>query len=130
MQVFEKNRLDDPLITDSVRWHHAPMFEDEGRCYPVDVQADKIPPYVKVCKLADVYDALTSVRCYKKAFNPIEVITDLFGKYLKKMQNGAKGSSFLYQCGGDIPAGKCGVFKQRPDGVYYRLQRSDRIGLQ
>ena len=84
MQVFEKNRLDDPLITDSVRWHHAPMFEDEGRCYPVDVQADKIPPYVKVCKLADVYDALTSVRCYKKAFNPIEVITDLFGKYSKK----------------------------------------------
>jgi HD-GYP domain-containing protein (c-di-GMP phosphodiesterase class II) len=84
MQVFEKNHLNAPLITDSVRWHHAPMFEDEGRCYPNDVEPEDIPPYVKVCKLADIYDALTSVRCYKNAFNPVEVVTDLFTKYSKK----------------------------------------------
>ena len=84
MQVFEKNHLHDPLITDSVRWHHAPMFTDEGRCYPNDVAPEEIPAYVKVCKLADIYDALTSVRCYKSAFNPIEVVTDLFTKYSKK----------------------------------------------
>ncbi len=84
MQVLEKNHLENPFIVDSVRWHHALMFRDEGRCYPSDVQPEAIPPYVKVCKLADIYDALTSVRCYKKAFNPIEVVTDLFGKYSKK----------------------------------------------
>jgi len=84
MQVFEKNHLHDPLITDSVRWHHAPMFKDEGRCYPNDVDAEDVPPHVKVCKLADIYDALTSVRCYKSALNPIEVVTELFSKYSKK----------------------------------------------
>ncbi len=84
MQIFEKNQLNDPLITDSVRWHHAAMFKDEQRCYPNDMEAEKILPYVKVCKLADIYDAMTSVRCYKNAFNPIEVVTDLFTKYAEK----------------------------------------------
>lgn len=84
MQIFEKNHLNAPLITDSVRWHHAPIYKDEGRCYPNDVKPEEIPPYVQVCKLADIYDALTSVRCYKNAFNPIEVVTDLFTKYSKK----------------------------------------------
>ncbi|WP_320041524.1 HD domain-containing phosphohydrolase [uncultured Desulfobacter sp.] len=84
MQVFEKNHLNDPLIVDSVKWHHGPMFKDEGRCYPNDVAPEEIPAYVKVCKLADIYDALTSVRCYKNAFNPIEVVTDLFTKYATK----------------------------------------------
>ncbi len=84
MQIFEKNHLNNALITDSVRWHHAPMFKDEERCYPNDVDPEEVPPYVKVCKLADIYDALTSVRCYKNAFNPIEVVTSLFTKYAEK----------------------------------------------
>ncbi len=84
MQIFEKNHLNDPLITDSVRWHHAPMFKNEDRCYPNDVEPEELPAYVKICKLADIYDALTSVRCYKNAHNPIEVVTELFTKYAEK----------------------------------------------
>ncbi len=84
LQIFEKNRVNDPLILDSVRNHHAAMFDDEPRCYPTDVVPGEIPPYVKICKLADIYDAMTSKRCYKDACNPIEVVTDLYNKYAKK----------------------------------------------
>ena len=87
LQVFEKNKVNDPLILDSVRCHHAAMFDDEPRCYPTDVVPGEVPPYVKICKLADIYDAMTSKRCYKDASNPIEVVTDLFNRYVKKNQS-------------------------------------------
>ena len=40
--------------------------------------------YTKICKLADIYDAMTSRRCYKEAVNPINVVTYLFKRYSKK----------------------------------------------
>jgi HD-GYP domain-containing protein (c-di-GMP phosphodiesterase class II) len=86
LQILEKNRIDDPMILDSVKSHHAAMFDDEPRCYPVDVMPGDVPPHVKICKLADIYDAMTSKRCYKDACNPIEVVTDLYNRYAKKHQ--------------------------------------------
>jgi cyclic di-GMP phosphodiesterase len=86
LQILEKNQLKDPMIIESVRCHHAAMFDDEPRSYPTDVLHSEIPPFVKICKLADIYDAMTSKRCYKDAFNPIEVVTDLYNKYAKKNQ--------------------------------------------
>ena len=44
----------------------------------------EIPPYVKIAKLADIYDAMTSKRCYKDAFNPINVVTNIFRTYANK----------------------------------------------
>lgn len=86
LQIIEKNQVKDPLILESVRCHHAAMFDDEPRCYPTDVLYSDVSPFVKICKLADIYDAMTSKRCYKDAFNPIEVVTDLYNKYAKKNQ--------------------------------------------
>jgi hypothetical protein len=37
-----------------------------------------------MCKLADIYDAMTSRRCYKEAFNQVSVVTDIFRKYASK----------------------------------------------
>lgn len=59
----------DPLITiahDICRWHHERW---DGRGYPDGLQGEEIPVYVQIVALADVYDALTSERCYKKAFS-------------------------------------------------------------
>ena len=44
----------------------------------------EVPAYAKVCKLADIYDAMTSKRSYKDAVNPVEVVSDIFHKYAKK----------------------------------------------
>ena len=47
------------------RWHHERW---DGKGYPDGLKGDAIPISAQVVALADVYDALTSVRCYKKAY--------------------------------------------------------------
>lgn len=48
------------------RWHHERW---DGRGYPDGLVGDDIPIGAQVVSLADVYDALTAERCYKKAFS-------------------------------------------------------------
>ena len=60
---------DDPLMRTAheiCRWHHERW---DGRGYPDGLKGDEIPVSAQVVALADVYDALTSDRCYKKAFS-------------------------------------------------------------
>ena len=40
----------------------------KNRLYPHGLDRDKIPLVGRIVKLGDVYDALTSKRCYKEAF--------------------------------------------------------------
>ena len=47
------------------RWHHERW---DGRGYPDGLKGGDIPIAAQVVAMADVYDALTSERCYKKAF--------------------------------------------------------------
>ena len=48
------------------RWHHERW---DGGGYPDGLKGESIPISAQVVSLADVYDALTSERCYKKAFD-------------------------------------------------------------
>ena len=48
------------------RWHHERY---DGRGYPDGLKGDEIPIAAQIVALADVYDALTSERVYKKAFS-------------------------------------------------------------
>ncbi len=84
LEILEKNNIGNPLVRKSVKLHHAGLFHDEANCYPkIDTPVD-LPAYVKICKLADIYDAMTSKRCYKEAINPIMVVTEIFRKYARK----------------------------------------------
>lgn len=59
----------EPLLDyarDIARWHHERY---DGRGYPDGLKGDDIPICAQVTALADVYDALTSERVYKKAFD-------------------------------------------------------------
>lgn len=48
------------------RWHHERY---DGKGYPDGLKGDDIPIAAQAVALADVYDALTSERCYKKAYS-------------------------------------------------------------
>ena len=48
------------------RWHHEKY---DGKGYPDGLAGDAIPIAAQVVSIADAYDALTSERCYKKAFS-------------------------------------------------------------
>ncbi|MEA1969642.1 MAG: HD domain-containing protein, partial [Thermodesulfobacteriota bacterium] len=84
VEILEQNRLKNPFVKNIVKYHHAPLYDREVRCYPGDRAPAEIPLYVKMCKLADIYDAMTSKRCYKEAFNQINVVTEIFRNYAKK----------------------------------------------
>ncbi len=71
------------------RWHHERW---DGRGYPDGLKGDAIPISAQLVALADVYDALTSERCYKKAFS--------HEKAVQMIQNGECGAfnPLLLQC--------------------------------
>ena len=85
------------------RWHHERY---DGKGYPDGLKGEEIPIAAQVVSVADVYDALTSERVYKKAyshekavemilagecgaFNPllIECLKDIQDKIKEEMQN-------------------------------------------
>ena len=58
---------DKPLVRTAweiCRWHHERW---DGRGYPDGLKGEEIPISAQIVSIADVYDALTSVRCYKNA---------------------------------------------------------------
>ena len=46
----------------------------DGSGYPMAVKGDKIHPYAKLIAIADVFDAMTSVRSYGKRATPYEAV--------------------------------------------------------
>ncbi|MGE9985100.1 HD-GYP domain-containing protein [Desulfovibrio sp. SGI.169] len=51
---------------DIAKYHHERW---DGRGYPEGLKGDDIPLWAQIVSIADVYDALVSPRCYKKAFS-------------------------------------------------------------
>lgn len=64
-----ENFEEEPLLQTAyeiARWHHERW---DGCGYPDGLKDDEIPISAQLVSLADVYDTLTSERCYKKAFS-------------------------------------------------------------
>ena len=65
----------EPLLKAAIeicRWHHERW---DGGGYPDGLLGEQIPISAQVVALADVYDALTSDRCYKKAYSHETAVT-------------------------------------------------------
>ena len=79
-----------PLVNVAIeicRWHHERY---DGNGYPDGLKGEEIPIAAQVVALADVYDALTSERCYKKAYSHEEAL-----KMILEGQCGAFNPSLL-----------------------------------
>ena len=93
-EILQKleNFGEEPLLQTAyeiARWHHERW---DGRGYPDGLKGDDSPISAQLVALADVYDALTSERCYKKAFS--------HEKAVQMIQNGECGAfnPLLLQC--------------------------------
>ena len=86
MEEFEKIKAHAPLgeqmlrgmccykdIVLNMAGQHHEKFKGGG--YPQGLSGDEISMHARICKIMDVYDALTTRRSYKKALNTIETLT-------------------------------------------------------
>lgn len=74
------------LSTDICRYHHEKW---DGRGYPSGLKGDEIPISAQIVSIADVYDALVTERCYKKAYTHEEayqmIMDGKCGKFSDKL---------------------------------------------
>ena len=72
--LFEKKLPKETMQT--ILYHHE---NEDGSGYPGNLVGDQIPLPAKICHIADVFDALTSERPYKRAKTPYEALKIMAG---------------------------------------------------
>ncbi|QPB19566.1 HD-GYP domain-containing protein [Rhizobium sp. 007] len=65
------------LILEICRFHHEAL---DGSGYPLGLRADRLSLPVRICTVCDVFDALTSVRPYKRAWTSTEALKWMFDR--------------------------------------------------
>ncbi|HKJ05037.1 MAG TPA: HD-GYP domain-containing protein [Geopsychrobacteraceae bacterium] len=71
-----------PIVQDIVNGHHL-RFDRTG--YPADSRGKTLSPLVDIVTIADIYDAMTTIRCYQKPLSPrqaLEKIRALSGNFV------------------------------------------------
>lgn len=64
-------------ILPAIRHHHERM---DGSGYPDGISGDRIPLLARILQIADIYDALTTERPYRKALTPRQALAVLRGE--------------------------------------------------
>lgn len=75
-EFFLKHHLVNKKICAGILTHHEKY---DGTGYPNGLKGDSIPLFGRIIAVADVYDALTSVRPYRKPSSPTEVLEYIMG---------------------------------------------------
>jgi putative two-component system response regulator len=68
----------DSLIQEALDIAHSHHEKWDGTGYPLGLKGTEIPISARISAIADVFDALTSVRPYKKAFSPRQAFDILY----------------------------------------------------
>ncbi|QLF69826.1 HD domain-containing protein [Peteryoungia desertarenae] len=64
-----------PIILDICRLHHEAL---DGSGYPLGLKAPKLPLHVRIATVCDVFEALTSIRPYKRPWSTEQAIKWMF----------------------------------------------------
>ena len=86
-----------------IRHHHEKL---DGSGYPDGLKGDQISPMVRVLTTADIYDALTTDRPYRKALSP----EDAFAQIWKEVEQGWWDGTLFEEFQG--------LLEDEPDGRY------------
>lgn len=73
-RIIERLKLH-PEIYAMAKYHHE-RFDGSG--YPQGTKGEEIPVYARIAAVADVYDALTSDRAYKKQANNLTALREMY----------------------------------------------------
>ncbi len=71
-QILDEMNCYAHSVVDMATQHHEKY---KGGGYPKGIVGDEISYFARICKVMDVYDALTTRRSYKKAMNPFDTLT-------------------------------------------------------
>jgi len=77
-EILESMQCYGPNVVRMAGEHHEKF---KGNGYPNGLVGEEISNFARICKVMDVYDALTTRRSYKKAMAPFEALT-LMGKQM------------------------------------------------
>ena len=92
-----------PIVREAVYEHHENM---DGTGYPRGLAGEEISLYARIIHIVDVYDALTSKRCYKDAMSSAEAVAYLQSEE-NKMFDGAILQIFLEKVVGSFAENDC-----------------------
>ncbi|MFZ5822753.1 MAG: HD-GYP domain-containing protein [Bacillota bacterium] len=81
--------------------HHERWNGKSG--YPLGLTGEKIHPYARICAVADVYDAMTADRVYRRGLSPAEALEAITGPLREGFDPGVL-AAFL-QCVAPFPVG-------------------------
>jgi len=69
IEIIKKTPSIDPLSLEVARLHHEQL---SGNGYPNGVKGEDISLYGRMISICDIFDALTSTRCYKKGMSQVK----------------------------------------------------------
>lgn len=85
-------------VIDVANQHHE---QYNGNGYPDGLVGDDIAHFARICKVTDVYDALTTRRSYKKALSPFDALVIMKKEMLMEFDNEILGK-FIKFMGPDL----------------------------
>ncbi|EAX48365.1 metal dependent phosphohydrolase [Thermosinus carboxydivorans Nor1] len=91
-EILRKQNPEIPLLAAHIAFQHHERLDGSG--YPRGLKGDEIHPYARIAAIADVYDALTSDRPYRRAMPPHEAYEILL-VFHNKHFDGAMLDQFL-----------------------------------
>ncbi|NDV19661.1 DUF3391 domain-containing protein [Pseudodesulfovibrio sp. JC047] len=98
--ILSRNTAIPHKVLEAVRAHHEKC---NGSGYPNGLTRQDIPAFARILCMADIYDALTSDRCYKKGVLPNKALGIMYG--MRDQDFDSVEVQLFIKCLGIFPAG-------------------------
>jgi len=110
------------IAVDIAYSHHE---RQSGAGYPRGVTGDKVSLFSKMVAIVDVFDAITSDRCYHKGLSPIDALQNIY-KWRGKHFDPYLAEQFI-QCIGTYPVGSIVELTSEEFGIVTSVNQKRRL---